>query len=41
MLEMKNAYKILIGKSERKRLLGRHKRRWEKNIKMGLKEIRV
>jgi hypothetical protein len=29
MGEMRNAYKILIGKSERKRPLGRPRLRWE------------
>ena len=33
-------YKVLVGKSERKRLLGRPRRRWEVNIKMGLREVR-
>jgi hypothetical protein len=36
--EMRSAYKILIGKSEGKRLLGRPKRRWEDNIRMDLRE---
>jgi hypothetical protein len=35
----KNAYRILVGKPERKRLLGRPKRRWEDNIAMNLREI--
>jgi hypothetical protein len=35
---MRNAYKILIGKLEGKRLYLRPRRRWEKNIKMDLKE---
>jgi len=26
--EMRNEYKILVGKPERKRLLGIHRRRW-------------
>jgi hypothetical protein len=38
MGEMRNANKILIGKLEGKRSLGRPKRRWE-DIKMGLMEI--
>jgi hypothetical protein len=29
----------LAGKPERKRLLGRHRRRWEDNIAMHLREI--
>jgi hypothetical protein len=32
------AYKILVGKPGEKRLLGRHRRRWEDNIKMDLRE---
>jgi hypothetical protein len=32
-------YKILVGKSEGKRPLGRPKRRWVDNIKMNLREI--
>jgi hypothetical protein len=38
--EMKNVYRILVGKPEGKRLLGRPKRRWVDNIKMDLREIR-
>jgi hypothetical protein len=34
--EMRNAYKILLGKPEGKRLLGRPRRKWEYNIKMYL-----
>jgi hypothetical protein len=30
--EMRNAYKIFVGKPEGKRPLGRHRRRWEDNI---------
>jgi hypothetical protein len=37
--EMRNAYKILVGKPEGKRPLGRPWHRWEDNIKMDLKEI--
>jgi hypothetical protein len=33
------AYRVLVGRPERKRPLGRHKRRWENNIKMDLHEI--
>jgi hypothetical protein len=33
MGEMRNAYKILVGKAERKRSLGRPTRRWEDIIK--------
>jgi hypothetical protein len=35
---MRNAYKILVGKSERKRPLGRPRHRREDNIRMGLTE---
>jgi hypothetical protein len=34
-----NAYRILVGNSEGKRLLGRPRRRWVDNIKMDLREI--
>jgi hypothetical protein len=34
-----NEYKILVGKPERKRPLGRPRRRWENNIKMDLREM--
>jgi hypothetical protein len=39
MGEMINAYKILVGKTDGKRSLGRAKRKWENNIKIDLKEI--
>jgi hypothetical protein len=39
MGSMKNAYRILVGKSEGKRLLGRPRRRWEDNIIMELRKI--
>jgi hypothetical protein len=38
MREMRNAYKILVGKLKRKRLLRISRHRWEYNIKMDLKE---
>jgi hypothetical protein len=37
MWEMKNAYNVSVRKLEGKRLLGRHRHRWEKGIKMYLK----
>jgi hypothetical protein len=37
--EMRNAYRLLVGKSYRKKPLGRHRRRWEDNIRMDHKEI--
>jgi hypothetical protein len=39
MGEKRNAYKILVGKPEGKRLLGRPRRRWVDNIKSGTYEI--
>jgi hypothetical protein len=39
MGEKRNAYRILVGKPERKRPLGRPKRRWVENFKMDLREI--
>ncbi|KAJ4441577.1 hypothetical protein ANN_11433 [Periplaneta americana] len=39
MGESRNAYRVLVGKSERKRPLGRPRRRWEDNIKMDLREV--
>jgi hypothetical protein len=37
--ERKNAYRILVGKPEEKRPLGRPRRRWVDNIKMDLREV--
>jgi hypothetical protein len=37
--ERRNAYKILVGKPEEKRPLGRPRRRWVDNIKMDLREV--
>jgi hypothetical protein len=34
-----NAYRTLMGKPERKRPLGRQRRRWVDNIKIDLREI--
>jgi hypothetical protein len=39
MGEKRNAYRILVGKPERKRPLGRPRRRWVGTIKMDLREI--
>jgi hypothetical protein len=39
MGKKRNAYRILVGKPEGKRLLGRPRRRWVENLKMGLREI--
>jgi hypothetical protein len=35
---MRTAYKMLVGKPEENRPLGRHRRRWEDNIKMDPRE---
>jgi hypothetical protein len=37
--EWRNAYRILVGKPEGKRPLGRPRCRWVDNIKMDLREI--
>jgi hypothetical protein len=39
MGEKRNVYRLLVGKPEGKRPLGRPKRRWTDNIKMDLLEI--
>jgi hypothetical protein len=39
MGERRNAYRVLVGKPEGKRLLGKPGLRWEDNIKMDLREI--
>jgi hypothetical protein len=38
MSEKRNAYRILVGKLEGKRALGRPRRRWVDNIKIDLTE---
>jgi hypothetical protein len=38
MGEMRNVYKMLVGKTEGKRPLGRSRRRWEDNVRMNLRE---
>jgi len=37
--ERRGVYRVLVGKPEGKRPLGRHRRRWENNIKMDLQEV--
>jgi hypothetical protein len=39
MGEKRNASRILVGKPEDKRPLGRHRHRWVDNIKMDLRKI--
>jgi hypothetical protein len=41
MGEGRGVYKVLVGRSEDKRPLGRPTRRWEDNIKMDLREVRI
>jgi hypothetical protein len=36
----RSAYRVLVGKPEGKRPLGRPMRRWEDNIKMDLEKVR-
>jgi len=39
MGERKGVYRVFVGKTEGKRPLGRHRPRWEDNIKMDLQEV--
>jgi hypothetical protein len=39
MGEKRNAYRLLVGKPEGKRPLGRPRRRWVDNIRMDLGEV--
>jgi hypothetical protein len=39
MAVMKNAYKILVGKPQRKMIISRPRRRWKDDIKMSLRPI--
>jgi hypothetical protein len=39
MGEKRNVYRVLMGKPEGKRLLGRTRRRWKDGIRMDLREI--
>ena len=39
MEEGRGVHKVLVGKPDGKRLLGRPRRRWEDNIKMDPKEV--
>jgi len=39
MGERRGVYRVLVGKPEGKRQLGRLRRRWEDNIKMDLQEV--
>jgi hypothetical protein len=39
MGESRGVYRVLVGKSEGKRPLGKPRHRWEDNIKMDLQEV--
>jgi len=39
MVEGRGVYRVLVGKSEGKRPLGRPRRRWEDNTKMDLQKV--
>ena len=39
MGEERRVYRVLVGKLEGKRLLGRPRRRWVNNIRMDLQEV--
>jgi len=39
MGERRGVYRVLVGKPEGKRPLGRRRRRWEDNIKMDIQEV--
>ena len=39
MGERRGVYRVLVGRPEGKGPLGRTRRRWEDNIKMGLQEV--
>jgi hypothetical protein len=41
MVEGRVVYRVLVGRPEGKRPLGRPRSRWEDNIKMDLREIRI
>ena len=39
MEQFRNAYRVLVGKSEGKKPLGRPRRKWEDNIRVGLRKV--
>ena len=39
MGEERGVYKVLVGKLEGRRPLGRPRRRWENNIRLGFREV--
>jgi hypothetical protein len=38
MLDLRNVYRLLVGKTDGKKLFGRPRCKWEDNIKMDYKE---
>ena len=40
MGERRGVHRVLVGETEGKRPLGRHRRRWEENIKMDFQDVR-
>jgi hypothetical protein len=40
MEKRRGAYRVLVEKPEGKRSLGKHKHRWQDNIKMDIQEVR-
>jgi hypothetical protein len=39
MVEGRDAYRILVGRPDRRKQIGRSRRRWEDNIKMDLQQV--
>jgi hypothetical protein len=39
MVEERGVHRVLVGKPDGKRLLGRPRRKWEDNIKMDVQEV--
>jgi len=39
MAERRGVYRVLVGKPDGKRLLGKPRHKWEDNIKMDLQEV--
>jgi hypothetical protein len=39
MGEGRDAYRVLVGKAEGRRPLGRYRHKWENNIKINIKEV--
>jgi hypothetical protein len=37
--EERGVYRVLVGKPEEKRPLGRHRRRWENDIRLDIQEV--